>query len=143
MKVKIKKLHKDAIIPEYQKVDDAGFDICSDIDTNIYPGNKPKMITTGISIEVPKGYVLTIRQRSGLSIIYPNYLSIGVGTVDSGYLGEIFVPVVNNSSSVWGIKRGDRIVQGIIHPIIQAQFEEVNELSKTDRGEEGFGSTGV
>ena len=141
--IKIKKLHKDAVIPKYQKRDDAGFDICSNIDIQIYPSRKAKIVTTGISIEVPKGYVLSIRQRSGLSIIYPNYLSIGVGTVDCGYAGEIFVPIVNNNFLIWNIKKGDRIVQGIIHPIIQVQFEEVNKFSKTERGNSGFGSTGV
>jgi len=146
MKVKIKKLNEDAIIPEYQTEGSAAFDICSNMNARIYyHAYTPKMIRTGISIEVPKGYVLSIRQRSGLSKIYPNYLAIGVGTVDSDYRGEIFVPVINENrfSYTWDIKHGDRIVQGIIHPIIQAEFEEVNELSKTDRGKAGFGSTGV
>lgn len=146
MNVKIKKLHKDAIIPKYQTEGSAAFDICSNMDAKIYYHDYiPKtMIRTGISIEVPKGYVLSIRQRSGLSKIYPNYLAIGVGTVDSDYRGEIFIPVVNRNrfSYTWIIKRGDRIVQGIIHPIVQVEFEEVNELSETERGEDGFGSTG-
>ncbi len=140
--MRIKRLTNTAIIPEYQTKGSAAFDICSDIDISIAM-NELKMVTTGIAVEVPKGYVLSIRQRSGLSVKYPNYLSIGVGTIDSDYRGELFVPIINKHLYNWNIKRGDRIVQGIIHPVIQVKFYEVNELSKTERGESGFGSTGI
>jgi len=69
-------------------------------------------------------------------------LAIGVGTIDSDYRGEILVLINNNSYFNWNIRRGDRIVQGIIHPIVQVEFEEVNELDKTERDINGFGSTG-
>ena len=141
MNVKIKKLHEDAIIPKYQTIGSAAFDICSYENLIIQPGDK-YTIHTGISIQVPEGYVLSIRQRSGLSLFYLNYLAISVGTVDSDYRGEILIPVVNRSYLEWYIKRGDRIIQGIIHPIVQVEFEEVNELSKTKRDINGFGSTG-
>jgi len=143
MKVKIKRLSPTAIIPKYQTKGAAAFDICSDMDIWTHVGDsKPVMIKTGISIQVPEGYVLSVRQRSGLSKLYPNYLAIGVGTIDSDYRGEILVPVINEGFYSWHIKRGDRIVQGIIHPILQVDFEEVNELDKTERGIGGFGSTG-
>lgn len=141
MIVKIKKLHKDAIIPKYQTDGSAAFDICSYENLIIQPGDE-YTIHTGISIQVPEGYVLSIRQRSGLSLFYSNYLVISVGTVDSDYRGEILVPIINRSLLQWYIKRGDRIVQGIIHPIVQVEFEEVNKLDETERDTNGFGSTG-
>jgi len=142
MNVKIKKLSSTAIIPKYQTKGSVAFDICSDVNTIVFVGEQVKMIKTGISIQVPDGYALSVRQRSGLSKTYPNYLAIGVGTIDSDYRGEILVPINNNSYFNWNIRRGDRIVQGIIHPIVQVEFEEVNKLDETERGEDGFGSTG-
>ena len=141
MNVKIKKLHKDAIIPKYQTNGSMGFDICSNVNKLVYSGFQ-SIINTGLSIQVPEGYGLSIRQRSGLSIKYPNYITIGVGSIDSDYRGEILIPILNRSNFNWDIKHGDRIAQGIIHPIVQANFIEVDELDKTTRGENGFGSTG-
>lgn len=141
MNVKIKKLHKDAIIPEYQTEGSVAFDICSNVNKLVYSSFQA-IINTGISIQIPKEYALSIRQRSGLSITYPNYIVIGVGTIDFDYRGEILIPIINRSKLNWDIKHGDRIAQGIIHPIVQVEFEEVNELSETKRGKNGFGSTG-
>lgn len=142
-KVKVKKLSETAIIPEYKTNGSVGFDICSNVDAFLPPGGKG-LLSTGIAVEIPKGYGLSIRQRSGLSVNYPNYLSIGVGTIDWDYRGEIKVPVVNNNDfDILDIKRGDRIAQGILHPVEQAEIVEVKKLSKTKRGKKGFGHTGV
>jgi len=127
MKCKIKKLSPTAIIPKYQTSGSAAFDICS-LESVVIQPNDFLMLRTGIAVEIPKGYCLTVRQRSGLSKIYHNYLTIGVGTVDSDYRGEILVPIVNRNSKVWFINAGDRIVQGIIQKVYQIHFKEVDEL---------------
>ena len=121
----------------------AGFDICSDEDAFLISGGNT-MLHTGIAVEFPKGYVLSIRQRSGISKTFPNYLAIGVGTIDWDYRGEIMVPIVNNNDfDMMKIYRGDRIVQGILQPVSRMRIKEVESLSETERGKGGFGHTGV
>jgi len=140
--IKFKKLNDSAIIPQYMTKGSVGFDIHSTIDMVIAP-TAVGMITTGLAVEIPTGSELTIRQRSGLSKEYPNYIAIGIGTIDQDYRGEIMIPIANNNRfHNFEIKIGDRIAQGIVSPIIRCVIEEVDELSKTDRGEGGFGSTG-
>lgn len=140
--IKFKKLFDNAIIPDYMTDGAVGFDIHSLIELAIAPGGVG-LITTGLEVEVPKGSELTIRQRSGLSKNYPNYISIGIGTIDQDYRGEIMVPVTNNNEfHNFEIKIGDRIAQGIVSPIIKCVIEEVDDLSETKRGKGGFGSTG-
>jgi dUTP pyrophosphatase len=140
--LKFKKLSKNAIIPQYMTEGSVGFDIHSLIDMILAPGGVGT-ITTGLAVEIPCGSELTIRQRSGLSKNYSNYIAIGIGTIDQDYRGEIMIPVVNNNEfHSFEIKIGDRIAQGIISPIIKCVIEEVDKLSDTERGEGGFGSTG-
>jgi len=102
------------------------------------------MIHTGLAVAIPEGYEINVRARSGLSLKYPNYIAIsGGGTIDSDYRGEIIVPVVNHTADVWLIKRGDRIAQCIVSPIKQCELTLMDELPETERGEGGFGSTGL
>jgi len=151
----VKKLHKNAVIPKYQHKGDVGFDLSSVEDYNIKPGES-QMVKTGLSIKLPYGYEMTVRQRSGLSITYPNYIMIGIGTVDTDYIGEIMIPIINNrrDDKNFVIKIGDRIAQGIISPVLILEIYEVDELVPTDkgfmitknstkRGTSGFGSTGL
>jgi len=167
MNVNIKRLHPDAVIPQYAHEGDAGFDLVAVEDVIIEPG-ETALIPTGLSFEIPPGYELQLRPRSGITL--RTKLRVQLGTVDSNYRGEIGVIVDNifretslayrnrtyytdgssvkneNSNDVNGtyiIRKGDRIAQGIIAPITQAHFVEVSELSETDRGEGGFGSSGV
>lgn len=139
MKVKIKKLHEDAVIPSYAKHGDAGMDIVSIRKEK--DNNQNDVHYTGIALEIPEGYVGLIYPRSSISKT-SCALRNSVGVIDSGYRGEIifkFGCATNlNCYSV-----GDRIGQLIIMPFPQIQFEEVEELSDTDRGEGGYGSTGV
>ena len=100
------------------------------------------MVSTALQVEIPKNSELTIRQRSGLSKTFPNYIAIGIGTIDTDYRGQILIPVINNSTIDFIISKGMRIAQGIVSPIIRCVIEEVDKLSETDRGEGGFGSTG-
>ena len=135
MKVKIKKLHTKAVIPKYAKDGDAGMDL-----TAVEASSDAYYITyrTGLSIEIPQGYVGLLFPRSS---VYKKgqILSNSVGVIDSGYRGEIMLKFTRslNQYSV-----GDRVGQIIILPFPKIEFEEVNELSETDRSSGGFGSTG-
>jgi dUTP pyrophosphatase len=139
MNVKVKKLHELVEIPTYAKPGDAGLDLTAvDITTDAY-GNI--VIHTGLAIEIPEGYVGLVFPRSSISK-YDMHLRNSVGVIDSGYRGEIivkfsFLPEGNLYSM------GDKIAQLIILPYPQITFEEVEELSETERGTGGFGSTTV
>lgn len=141
-KLKFKRLHPDAIMPKYQTAGSAGFDFHSIEDIVIFPG-LTKVLKSGWAMEIPKGYVMTCRQRSGLSIKFTNYLAISSGTVDSDYRGEIMFPITNHRGRPFIIKKGDRIIQGIITKVYQFEMKEVDELSETKRGKSGWGSTGI
>lgn len=137
MKVKIKKLHLEAIIPKYAKADDAGLDLVAvrkweDSHGNICYG-------TGLSMEVPNGHVSLLFPRSSISKTNLR-LANAVGVVDPGYRGEIILKFDNLGGEQYEI--GDRIGQMIILPYPKIEFEEVNHLSDTQRGGGGFGSTG-
>ena len=141
MKIFIKKLSPLAEIPNYQTEEASGFDLHSIEDIILKP-NERKLIGTGLAFEIPKGYEIQIRPRSGLA--YKHGISVlnSPGTIDSDYRGEIKVLLINHSDTDFEIKIGERIAQGVIQEVIQAKFEEVEELNKTARGAGGFGSTG-
>lgn len=147
MQVKIKKLHPDAIIPKYQTSGSAGFDIHAVEHTEVYPG-ETKILKTGLSFEIPEGYELQIVPRSGVSAKTKLRVSNSPGTVDSDFRGEVCILVDNidlhsDKRVPYIIKIGDRIAQGKITPVIQAVFVETDQLNETERGEGGFGSTGI
>jgi dUTP pyrophosphatase len=146
MKLKTKKLMCNAIIPKYMTEGSVGFDVSAIEDMEIPPRKLSKeifAIHTGLAFEVPVGYEMNVRARSGLSLKYPNYIVMtGGGTIDSDYRGEVVVFVVNRTDCIWSIKRGDRIAQCIVAPVKQCEIEVVDKLSDTDRGSGGFGSTG-
>lgn len=140
MKIKIKKLHPDAIIPTYANPGDAGMDLTAITEkwNDAY-----SMVTydTGLSIEIPEGFVGLLFPRSSISKTILS-LSNSVGVIDSGYRGPIMFKFrYPEEGMVYDI--GDRIGQIIIMPYPTIEFEEVEELSSTERGEGGFGSTGV
>jgi dUTP pyrophosphatase len=139
--VKIKKLHKDAIIPKYAKEGDAGLDLVA---TEII-SNTTFDVTygTGLAMEIPQGYVGLVYPRSSIHK-YELTLSNSVGVIDSGYRGEIRA-VFKKTNGLDSLKyqKGDRILQIIIVPYPKITFTEVDELSETERGEGGFGSTGT
>lgn len=142
IELKLKKLSPLALIPQYQTSQSAGFDLHSIEDVMLLPGER-KLISTGLSFEIPQGYEIQIRPRSGLA--YKHGISVlnSPGTIDSDYRGEIKVLLINYSDEEFEIKLGDRIAQAIIQKVIQAQFIEVDSLNNTERGDGGFGSTGV
>lgn len=142
MKLPIKKLHEDAIIPKYAMEGDVGFDICALKNYVLFEG-EVQLVPTGLAVAIPDGHEINVRARSGLSIRFPNYIAIsGGGTIDSSYRGEIKVAMVNNTKATMVINKGDRIAQCIINKIERVEIEEVDELDETERGEGGFGSTG-
>ncbi|HDR6318369.1 TPA: dUTP diphosphatase [Bacillus thuringiensis] len=145
LRVKIKRL-KDVELPKYAKPGDSGFDLVAAEDTIIWPG-ETKVVPTGLALEIPPGYELQVRPRSGMT--RNTKLRVVLGTVDSGYRGEVGVLVDNTevlkavNMQAHVIEKGTRIAQGVITPVVTAHFVESDELSESDRGIGGFGSTGV
>lgn len=143
MKVKVKKLNNHAELPKYQTNQAAAFDIQACIDkTKVLQPLERAMIPTGLAFEIPEGYEMQIRARSGLSSKYGITMINGVGTIDADYRGELNILVVNLGNEAFTIEPGMRIAQGLISKVNQVQWEEVNVLSETIRGTGGFGSTG-
>ena len=140
MKLKIKNL-SDNPTPYYKNLGDAGMDICSNENVKVLAFNW-KLISTGIYLEIPEGYEVQVRSRSGLAVKYGLMVLNSPGTIDSGYRGEVKVILMNHNHFSYKVKKGDRIAQLVMVPIIIAEIEEVIELSETERNEGGFGSTG-
>lgn len=142
MEVKIRSL--SGRIPEYETEGSAGMDIAAYLEENIIvePG-KRALVPTGLFIELPAGYEAQIRARSGLAIRKGIGLVNGIGTIDSDYRGEIKVPVINWGEEAFVIENGDRIAQMVIAEYVRAELVLSDELSETERGAGGFGSTGV
>lgn len=144
LRVKIKRLHKNSVLPSYAKCGDAGMDLTITSEEYIHKRefvNEDYHIKYGfgISIEIPEGYVGLIFPRSSI-YKQTQLLSNSVGVIDSGYRGEI--SAVMKGADMNRYKVGDRAAQLIIMPYPQIEFEEVEELSESERGEGGYGSTG-
>ncbi len=140
--VKIKKLDENIRTPNYQTNGSAGFDLHANEEKTLLPKSWA-LIKTGIKIELPQGYELQIRPRSGLALKHGITVLNAPGTIDSDYRGEIGIILFNASEKVFEIKKGDRIAQGIVNKIEVPEIIVVEELSKTSRSENGFGSTGI
>ena len=143
MKVKIKKLNENAKMPTYGSPYSAGADLyaCIDNDMVIEP-NKTVLVKTGLAMELSQGYVALIYARSGLASKRGLAPANKVGVVDSDYRGEIMVSLHNHSNDVQEISDKERVAQLVIAPFLAVEFEETEELTDTERGEGGFGSTG-
>ena len=144
MEVKIKRLNDNAIIPKYGTKFAAGADLYNlDVeDVEILPG-ETALIHTGISMEIPVGYVGLIFARSGLATKRGLAPANKVGVIDSDYRGEIMVALHNHSGVEQKIAAGERVAQLVVAPFLKAEYEEAEELSQTVRGVGGFGSTGT
>lgn len=142
MQIKIKKLHQNARVPAYQSVGSAGFDFCS-IEKKVIRAGEWELVKTGLAFELENGYELQVRPRSGLAL--KNGISVlnSPGTVDSDYRGEICVILINHSKVDFEIEVGDRIAQGVVAKVEQVGFVEVESLLDTQRGDGGFGSSGI
>jgi dUTP pyrophosphatase len=145
-KITIKFMNKsDNINPIYAKEGDSGFDLRADESGLLKPMER-KLVSTGLYFELPDGYELQIRPRSGLA--YKNGITVlnSPGTVDTGYRGEIKVLLINLSNEDFNWEKGERIAQGVISPRLSTDYGglvEVKEINKSERGEGGFGSTGT
>ena len=128
--------------PTYAHASDAGADLCSAIDFTLEPFER-RVVPTGIAIALPAGHAGFVHPRSGLSSRHGVTVVNAPGTIDSGYRGEVKVPLINLDPKVpMRISRGDRIAQLIIQEVRQADFRVVDSLDDSDRGAGGFGSTG-
>jgi dUTP pyrophosphatase len=139
--IKTKKLNEKAVIPKYQTSGAAGFDFHSTDDVVIMPGDTA-LVGTGLAFAVPELFELQVRPRSGLSAKTGLRVANAPGTVDSDYRGEVKIIITNTGFVPQHIKVGDRIAQGVLCPVYQADFWEVKELDSTERGSGAFGSTG-
>ena len=138
--VDVKIVLENVEIPSYANSDDAGVDLYSKEDVVIPAGARGFLAKTGIRIELPKGYELQIRPKSGNSIKTP--LRVILGTVDAGYRGEVGVIIDNLSDEDFKLSKDKAIAQAVLNYVPKINFKVVNELSNSDRGEGGFGSSG-
>ena len=144
MAVRIKIKSDRGILPTKGTTGSAGYDIRARLDEDaVLKPFERRLFKTGIYIEIPEGYEAQMRPRSGLAIRNGVTLVNGVGTIDSDYRGEIMIPLINLGQEDVVIKDGDRIAQMVITSYTKAELVEVEELSDTERGEGGFGHTGV
>ena len=143
VKILIKKTNKEVIIPKYKTVGSSGVDLSAFLDKEVViKPNSSDLIPTGLQVAIPEEFEIQIRPRSGLAAKE----SIGVlnspGTIDSDYRGELKIILFNHGKEDFIINNGDRIAQMVLVPIIKMEFEEVDSLPDTVRGQGGFGSTG-
>ena len=141
--IRVKKLHPNAILPTYGTEEAAGADLyaCLDAPVTIEPG-KTGWIGTGIAMEVPKGCAGLIYARSGMACKKGLAPANKVGVIDSDYRGPITVVLYNHGSEPVTVTHGERIAQMVITPVITPAYVQTDDLSDTDRGQGGFGSTG-
>lgn len=140
MKIQIKKIHPDAIIPKFALNGDVGMDLFSIQDAEIKPGERISC-GTGIAIKIPEGYAGLIWDKSGPSHKF-GIKTLG-GVFDSNYTGEYLIGMVNLGKEAFKIEKGQKIAQVLIQKIETPEIEEVEELEQTNRGDGAFGSTGI
>jgi len=142
MQIRIKRLHPDAHLPEYAHgpSEDAGLDIRSIETTTLQPG-VPQAVATGLALEIPTGYEVQIRPRSGLALKHAITLPNAPATIDPGYRGELRVILLNLGSSAYEVRSGDRIAQMVVAKYEAVEWQE-GELADSTRGGGGFGSSG-
>ena len=142
MRIKIKKLHPDALLPEYAHgpLEDAGLDLRSVESTLLEPG-VPQAVATGLALEIPTGYEVQVRPRSGLALKHALTLPNSPATIDPGYRGELRVILLNLGKLPYQINPGDRIAQMVVARYESVEWNE-SELTDSVRGSGGFGSSG-
>ncbi|HTM14706.1 MAG TPA: dUTP diphosphatase [Bryobacteraceae bacterium] len=141
MRIVVKKLHVDAVLPHYAHgpQEDAGMDLCAVERVVLSPG-LARGVPTGIAIELPSGYEAQVRPRSGMALKHS--ITVNLGTIDPGYRGEIRVVMFNLSAGDYVIEKGDRIAQLIVARYEPVEWEESDQLGESRRGAGGFGSSG-
>jgi len=139
VRIKVKKLKENAIVPRYAHPGDAGMDLFSTEDC-VIPIGKRRLVSSGISMELPEGYFASIRGKSGLAA--KKGICILGGVIEYTYRGDYGVIVLNTGDEDFEIKVGDKIAQVVVAPVANVDIEEVEELSESVRGDGAFGSTG-
>lgn len=144
MKVKIKKLNENAVLPSYGSEYSAGADLYAVLEKDKIeiPPHETVLIHTGLAFEIPEGYVGLVFARSSLGTKRGLAPANKVGVIDSDYRGEVMVSLHNHSNTLQEIDNGERIAQIVIAPFLKVEYEQADELSDTVRGDGGFGSTG-
>ena len=141
--VQVKRLpHGEGLaLPAYATLGAAGMDVLAAEDVTLTPGMR-HAVGTGLAMAIPAGYEIQVRPRSGLAFKFGVTVPNTPGTIDSDYRGELKILMINHGTDDFEVKRGERVAQLILAPVIQAAWQEVEELDDTVRGSGGFGSTG-
>jgi dUTP pyrophosphatase len=142
VKLFVKRLSAAAVLPSYAHPGDAGLDLCAAVAVSLEPG-EAKLVSTGISIELPPETEAQVRPRSGLALKHGITVLNTPGTIDHGYRGEVGVILINHGRVRFDIRPGMKIAQMVVASCLTVSVEERADLSGTARGEGGFGSTGV
>lgn len=140
-----KKLSPDAVDPKYNFEKDSGFDLYA-IEDYTLPSMSRAMVGTGLAFNIPDGYEIQVRPKSGLAFNYGLTVLNTPSTIDGGYVGEVKVILFNASRETYQVKKGMKIAQAVLCPVQQGKYvnlENIDELPETDRGSDGFGSTGL
>lgn len=140
--LKVKRLHPDAILPTYATDGSGCFDLYSMTADWLLPTGTNKQFETGLAFQIPEDHVMLVFSRSGHGFKHNVRLTNAVGVIDSDYTGQVMVAMTSDHD-VFEIEKGDRIAQALVIPIPKVSFTEVDELSGTTRGTNGFGSTGA
>ena len=128
-------------LPDYATAGAAGMDVLAAEDVTLAPGAR-HAVATGLALAIPPGFEIQVRPRSGLALKHGVTVPNTPGTIDSDYRGELKVILINHGSADFAVRRGDRIAQLVLAPVVRASWLKVDELDETARGEGGFGSTG-
>lgn len=139
MEIKFKKLNPQAVLPQYAKAGDAGFDLFSCEDFSLKPLER-HVFNLGLASEIPENYYVKVSPKSGLAV--KAGIDVMAGTIDSSYRGEWGVVLINLGNEPYEFKAGDKLAQGVLLKVEGAEIVETDNLSETDRGTGGFGSTG-
>jgi len=139
--VKVKVVNEnDTGLPAYQTIGSAGVDLFSNVDTLLEPG-RPTLVPTGLRFQIPEGYEIQIRSRSGLALKNSVFVLNSPGTIDSDYRGDIGIILMNTGRSAFTIAKGMRIAQAVLQKVERIEWDQVEQLEETERGSGGFGST--
>jgi dUTP pyrophosphatase len=140
--IRVKKLVSDAVLPSFKSALASGADLCASESGTVAPG-QVRLVSTGISVAIPKGYEIQIRSRSGLAAKSSVWVLNSPGTVDADYRGELKIILANFGHGLFSFMKGDRLAQMVCVALPSVRYDEVDELDGTERGSAGFGSTGL
>lgn len=142
MELRIKRMHDDAKMPLQARAGDAGMDLFS-VEEQVIPAKAWRLVKTGLQIELPAGTEGQVRPRSGLALKHGITVLNSPGTIDEGYRGEVGVVLINHSDVDFTIEKHMRIAQLVVQLVPQVTLVEVSDVTETERGAQGFGSSGV